>query len=234
MTSSGRSSERAVDVPPSGCGPRDERAHAGVAVEEWVFAFWLSDGSLGGVSGHRMLGRTAWYWCALARRGQPLLHVAEWDVGVRADPMIVKAHALWAEHTCDAPFEQWSVGNETYAVALDEPSAALGTAYGEPTPIAFDIEWYATAAASAVPFGYAQEGVAHGAVDVATGGRAERIEVAEAPARRWHRWSPGRLGPLPLEQALAHTGLRAPFSFPDGTSLDLVLLPDGWRVRAAA
>ena len=63
---------------------------------------------------------------------------------VRADPLLVKAHGLWAEHTCDAPMEQWTVANETYATALDDPDDALGRAYGMPSPIAFDLEWYAT------------------------------------------------------------------------------------------
>ena len=45
---------------------------------------------------------------------------------------------------CEVPLEQWSIGNETYAAGLDDPDEALGRAYGDPTPIAFDLEWYAT------------------------------------------------------------------------------------------
>ena len=96
------------------------------------------------VSGHRVVGRVAWYWAALARVGRPLLHVTDFHVPVRADPFIVKGEALWAEHHCVAPLEQWSIGNETYASSLDDPDEALGRAYGDPTPIAFDLEWYAT------------------------------------------------------------------------------------------
>ena len=43
-------------------------------------------------------------------------------------------------------FEQWTVANEAYAVALDHPDDALGRAHGRPAPVAFDIEWYAEAA----------------------------------------------------------------------------------------
>ena len=121
----------------------DDRPHAGAAVEEWLFAAWTADATVGLLSGHRLLGPLAWYWACLATEGQPLLHVAEWDVPVRADPLLVKAHALWAEHICDEPMEQWTIGNETYAAALDDPAEALGRAYGIPTPIAFDVEWYA-------------------------------------------------------------------------------------------
>ena len=63
----------------------------------------------------------------------------------RADPFLVKAPGLWAEHTFDAPMQQWTVANETYATALDDPDDALGRAYGVPTAVAFDLEWYATA-----------------------------------------------------------------------------------------
>jgi hypothetical protein len=209
--------------------PVDERRHAGAEVEEWVFAAWTADGRLGVLSGHRLLGRRAWYWAALARAGQPVLHVAEWDVTVRLDPMIVKAQSLWAEHVCDDPMRQWSVGNETYAAALERADEGLGRAYGTPTPIAFDLEWYATAEPEPIQDGYAQRGVVHGAIDV---GGEPRTDVAEIPAARWHRWrAAGALDPVPLERARAHTGVRAAFAFPDGTVADVVLTPDGWRAR---
>lgn len=207
--------------------------HEGCPVEEWVFAAWRADASLGVISGHRIVGRTAWYWAALARRDRPLLHVADFDVPVRADPFVVKGEALWAEHHCDAAMQQWSVGNETYASALDDPEEALGRAYGDPTPIAFDLEWYATADASTIVAGYEQVGVVHGAIDVL--GEA-RIEVAEVPAQRWHRWTSSLAGldPLPIPVAAAHTGVRAPFVFPDQTVLDLVLTPTGWSRRVTS
>jgi hypothetical protein len=208
----------------------DEQRHASAAVEEWTFTFWTADGGIGGISGHRLLGRRAWYWAALAQAGEPLLHVAEWDVVVRADPRVVKAEALWAEHTCDAPFEQWSIGNETYAAALDDPAEALDRAYGLPTPIALDLEWYATGDPTEIPDGYRQDGVVHGVVEVA--GRP-RLELVEVPADRTHRWG-AALGPLEPPEAIAHLGLRAPFAFPDGTVADWVLTAQGWRKRAGS
>ncbi|MEL6890720.1 MAG: hypothetical protein AAFP84_03935 [Actinomycetota bacterium] len=232
--------------------PVHEGRHAG-AVEEWVFAAWTADARLGVVSGHRIVGATAWYWAALARSDRPLLHITDFEVPVRADPFIVKGEAMWAEHVCDAPGEQWSVGNETYASALDDADEALGRGYGTPTPIAFDLEWYASARPTPVDTprdtsspgervsGYVQEGVVHGRIEILG---EDPVDLVEVPARRWHRWAtdPGRrtsgethrsasLPPLDLPDAAAHTGVRAPFAFPDGSVLDLVLTRSGWARR---
>ena len=213
-------------------------------VEEWVFAAWAVDASLGVVSGHRVIGPTAWYWAALVREGRPLLHITDFDVAVRSDPFIVKGEAMWAEHFRDAAMEQWSVGNETYAVAFEDPDEALGRGYGIPTPIAFDLEWYATGdpipivapeSGGTAPDGYAQAGVVHGAIEVAGDPTTELVEI---PAWRWHRWiaiDPDReyptMPPIQVPEARAHTGLRAPFRFPDGSIVDWVLTVDGWRRR---
>lgn len=215
---------------------RDDGPHADAGTEEWVFTAWLVDGSAGLVSGyrvHRPDDRRAagWYWAALARHGQPLLHVTEWDVPARPDPLLVKAHGLWAEHVCDAPMEQWTIVNETYAAALDDPEEALGRAYGLPSAVAFDLEWYAGGPPVSLPDrdGYEQVGVVHGIVELPGG----PLHLTEVPSRRWHRWA-SQLGPLVVPDAYAHTGLRAPFAFPDGTVADWVLTPDGWRARARA
>ncbi len=218
-----------------------EGRHRNASVEEWVFAAWTADADVGVISGHRIVGRTAWYWAALARVGRPLLHIADFDVTVRADPFIVKGEALWAEHTCDDPMAQWSIGNETYAAAIDDADEALGRAYGDPTPIAFDLEWYATGPATpleptgdraAVDVGYEQVGVVHGAVEILG---EPRLELIEVPAHRWHRWTGHTtgFGPLALPEVRAHAGVRAPFAFPDGSVSDLVLTAEGWARRAA-
>ena len=215
--------------------------HRSAKVEEWVFAAWTADAALGVISGHRIIGRTAWYWAAVAREGRPLLHITDFEVPVRTDPFIVKGEALWAEHTCDDPMAQWTIGNETYASAIDNADDAFGRAYGDPTPIAFDLEWYATGPATpleptgdraAVDVGYEQVGVVHGAIDIL--GEA-RLELIEVPGHRWHRWTSHTtgLGPLTLPMVRAHAGVRAPFAFPDGSVSDLVLTSEGWARRAA-
>lgn len=206
-----------------------------------MFTGWTSPsdtaGAIGVISGYRIVGRSddlrvgrhphAWYWAAVARPGECLVHVADWTVPMRSDPLLVKGDGLWAEHTCDSPMEQWTVANETYATALDDPDDALGRAHGSPTAVAFDIEWYATGPPQPVGSGYGQPGVVHALIELA-GTPGLRLE--EAPAHRWHRWG-NQLDPVTLPEAYAHAGVRAPFAFPDGTVTDWALTPDGWRAR---
>jgi hypothetical protein len=211
----------------------DEMPHPTAGCDEWIFAAWTPDGSFGMVSGHRIIGGTAWYWFGLVQSGYPLLAITEWDVRLRSDPFIVKAPQMWAEHHCVAPLEQWTIGNEAHAVALDDPDEALGRSYGVPTPITTDIEWYANApVVELTRTGFVQDGVAHGVVELLD---RPYVELTEVPARRWRRWTPpghAVLEPLPLEPVIAHTGLRSPVAFPDGSVSDWVLTNDGWRERS--
>ena len=204
----------------------DERAHQGL-VDEWIFAAWLPDGSAGLVSGHRLIGGRAWYWFGFAHAGHPMLHLTEWDVRLRPDLFTVKAPEMWAEHHCVAPFEQWTIGNEGHAAALDDPEEALGRAYGIPTPMASDVEWYATGPPTEIDLGYEQVGVAHGVIELID---RPYVEFAEIPAHRWRRFGE-TLPELSLGSVVAHTGLRVGFAFPDGTVADWVLTRAGWRSR---
>jgi hypothetical protein len=213
----------------------DELAHAGRA-EEWTFSFWTADLSLAGHSGWRVdpRTRTGFYWSAVTRSEQPNLHVSADRVPLRSDPLLVKDEALWAEMTCDSPFEQWTVANETYAVALDDPDDALSLAYGTPTAIAGDLEWHAAGVIADLSDdhvrGYAQLGEVDGTIELLGGA----LHVTAAKAHRTHRWvrAPGAfLAASTQSRALAHTGARAPVRLPDGTVLDLVLTPEGWRSR---
>lgn len=207
--------------------PTDDLVHRDATAEEWVFAAWKPDQSLGVITGHRLMGATAWYWSAVVRSDGPLLHITDWTVATRDDPYIIKAPGLWAENHCVAQMDQWSVENETFAVALDDPAEALGNGHGVPTAVAMDIEWYGTAPPVQIENGYEHDGVVHGTIQIA--GTAA-IEMAEIPARRWHRWGPG-LDPMPFPFAPLDAGLRAPFLFPDGTTSDLLLTPLGWCQR---
>lgn len=220
-----------------GVDPADERPHADAAMDEWVFAAWTP--TAGVISGYRIRrdvaggDPSAWYWAAVVQQGQPVLHLAETEIRLRSDPLLVKSPGLWAEHTCLDPLRQWSIGNEAFAVALADPAEALDRAYGTPTPMGCDLEWYATGdpePLTADQHGFSQDGVMYGRVEII--GMPD-ISFTEAPARRWRRWG-AETGPITLPVARAHAGLRAAFGFPDGTTLDLVLTASGWHHRAAS
>lgn len=202
----------------------DEAQHPTCECEEWTFSWWRADGSIAGHASYRLVGRSnAWYCWGLWRRDEPLLHVTEFDIPRRSNPMIAKAEAMWAEFTCDAPFEQWTLGNETYAVELDDPAEALERAYGRAVPIASDLEWYATSGPVPLPDGYAQAGRLLGSVETVNG----PLELDDLVAHRTHRWSrTGRLDE-PTRHVTAHLGPRLPFRFPDGVVRDLYLTNEG-------
>ena len=171
------------------------------------------------------LAGTAWYWAALARAGEPLLHVADWHVPLRSDPLLVKGDGLWAEHTCDAPMEQWTVANETYAAALDDPDDALGghTACRRRCPgISSGMPRQNP---GLCPTAIEQAGVVHGVIEL---GGADPIHLGEAPAHRWHRWG-DQLGPRRAPRGVRPHRPARPVRLPRRTIADWVLTPDGWR-----
>lgn len=214
-----------------GPAPSDEGRHAPGAgrwwQESWWFDFFAADGSFGLCTWLTLLPnqRRAWYWCALVRDGEPLLHVADLDVPWPSTGLTVRSTALWAEHLCEAPFVQWTVTNETYAVALDDADEALGRAYGRQQPIACDLEWYAAGDAERVGDGYRQPGEVHGVIEL-TGGPLT-IETTAARGHSWgdHDWT--RAGGDP-----AVPGRRAPVRLDvDGVAvaLEQVVTGDGWH-----
>jgi hypothetical protein len=207
---------------------RDEQAHSDALEEEWSFAWWDHSIMSGGYTSYRLRrGATSWYCWGWWRHDRPLMHVVEFDIPRRSDPMIAKAEAMWAEYTCESPMEQWTIGNETHAVELDDPDEALGRVHGTLVPMASDLEWYATESAREITDGYGQRGVLLGDVETVDG----RVAIAECAAIRTHRWSTGRLSIDPFDVALARLDARIPFRFPDGSVLDLVATPDGWARR---
>lgn len=203
----------------------DESSHSSARCEEWTFSWWSSKGDLAGHAVHRLVGSSrVWYCWGLWRRGEPLIHIAEFDISRRPNPMIAKASSLWAEFTCDAPFEQWTLGNETYAVELDDPDEALGRAYGRAVPIASDLEWYATSPPQRIADGYEQFGKLLGTIEMVDG----PVELDDLTASRTHRWTTGStLAELARTEVTAHLGPRFAFAFPDGTVRRLYLTPDG-------
>ena len=197
--------------------------------EAWVFEAWTPAADVGLTTALVLLPNQglAWYWAMLVRADQPLLHLAVLDAALPVSGLMVRTTGLWADHICEAPFEQWTVANEAHAVALDDPDDATGRAYGVPEPLAFDLEWYATGVAMTDAAGYEQPGEVDGVVELASG----HLDVV-GPARRRHSW--GGFWPTPAVAAPSpprSPGLRAPVAL-DGPYgpwvLDRVLTADGW------
>jgi hypothetical protein len=203
-------------------GPRDEQRHPPGPdpswSETWSFDVWATDGTVGAFTWLTLepARRRAWYWSVLVRAGERQLHVADVDAPWPSAGLRIRTDGLWAEHVCEVPFEQWTVQNECYAVALDDPADALGRAYGESTPIAMDIEWYAAAPAEPVKHGYRQAGEAHAVIELA-GGPFPLV----GPGARRHTWG-GLVGDGPVPEG-PRAYLRA-----DDVVLTRVLTPAGW------
>jgi hypothetical protein len=210
-------------------GPADEGRHAPVAdpswAETWVFDVWRPDGSAGAFTWLTLQPnrRRAWYWSVLARAGEPQLYVADVEVPLPAAGLRVRTTGLWADHTCEAPFEQWTVQNECHAVAFDDPAEAMARGYGEAAPIAIDLEWYATAPPEVIDGGYRQRGEAHAVIELA-GGPMELV----GPAARAHTWGSGPVA-LPADGVVE--GLHA-FLRTESFVVERVLTIDGWESYA--
>ncbi|HWC69484.1 MAG TPA: hypothetical protein VG478_15555 [Acidimicrobiales bacterium] len=190
--------------------------------ETWWFDAWTPDATVAVTCRVTLLPsrRRAAYWSQLVRAGEPLVHLADLDVPLPSAGLALRSPALWADHECEAPFEQWTVANEAYAVALTDPEEALGRAYGEALPLAVDVEWYATSPPRPTPGGYVQDGEGHSVIEL-----GHDSITLEGPAARGHVWGAARRGPPPADLP---DGLRAPLPLPDGTVLDQVVTLDGW------
>jgi hypothetical protein len=145
--------------------------------------------------------------------------VADVDLPLPTSGLRVRTTGLWADHHCEAPFEQWTVRNECHAVALDDPADALGRAYGTAAAVAFDVEWYAAGEPVAVDGGDAQAGEAHAVIEVAGG----PIEVV-GPAARSHTWGGLHLPTDPFGAGR----YEAYFAGPDGLRIRRALTAEGW------
>lgn len=226
------------DAAPVPLAARDEGRHrAGEGpwwAERWWFGWWESEGDGGPAGGFAELvllpnQARAWYRAALVRPGHPLLAVVDHDVPMPRVGLELRGEGLWADHTVEASFEQWTVTNETYALAVDEPDELIGRGYGRPVPLAFDVEWYASApavsgAAVSGAAGYGQTGEVVGVVEL--GGAVSH--AVHGVATRRHDWGPlalPDLGDAPADGARVPDRWPAPFA----VVVDDVLTAGGWR-----
>jgi hypothetical protein len=129
--------------------PADERAHeAGPEElwgESWYFDFFSADGSVGGwvrIGLYPNL-QGAWYHAFVVGPGRPIVAVADLEVPLpRSGSLELRSHGLWADHTCETPLDHWSIGNEAFAISVDEPADLYAPVpRGEQVPMGLDLEW---------------------------------------------------------------------------------------------
>ena len=201
----------------------DEERHADVAVEAWWWWGAADDFTAGVFVGFELRGTRFDYWAGLIRVDEPYLYVEELDGADLRGGLEIKPPQMWADHVCDVPFRQWSVGNEAHGVLLDDPSEAWRRAYGTVVPVTFDIEWYAAGepVAEASTHGYQQVGEVDVQVELTTG-----VVTFTGPAERVHVWGVPYM-PSSFAMPVASAGLRAPYRRTDGINVDQVLT-DRW------
>lgn len=206
--------------------PSDELAHAEAPVEAWWWwgAGVLPDGSTAGLFvGFEVRGPRFDYWAGLVREGEPYLYVEELDGVGRRSGLEIKPPEMWADHVCDVPWQQWSLGNEAHGVLLDDPTEAWRRAHGTVVPVTFDVEWYATAEPSllgnlpAGAHGYRQAGEIDARIELVEG-----VLALEGPGERVHVWGAPHL-PSSFAMPTDLRGLRAPYRRHDRTLVDQVL-----------
>lgn len=204
----------------------DEGRHDDVAVEAWWW--WGSDGAArtGVFVGFELRGRRFDYWAGLVRRGEPYLYVEELDGTSLRQGLEIKPPQMWADHQCDVPFRQWSVGNEAHGVLLDDPTEVWQRAFGSLVPVTFDIEWGSDVDPMPIDHGYEQAGEVDARIELTEG----VVEIV-GPAHRLHVWGVPYL-PRALAMPVDTAGLRGPYRRSDGVAVDQVLTSTGWLGRS--
>ncbi|MEI8239472.1 MAG: hypothetical protein WCI22_08630 [Actinomycetota bacterium] len=213
----------------------DELRHVDAMVEAWWWWGHTPDAAAGWYIGLELRGRRFDYWAGLVRNGEPYLYVEELEgEGLRAG-LEIKPPEMWAGHTCDVPFMQWSLGNEAHGVMLDDPFDAVRNAFGTLAPVTFDVEWYSDGAPRSMALapaeggyerqGYEQQGSFDARIELSEG-----VLAFEGPSHRLHVWgAPYR--PASLAMPAGDDLLWAPYRRHDGAVVVQVLTSAGWLAR---
>jgi hypothetical protein len=174
-------------------GAADERAHSPGAPSEWWETWHLDAAATDGTGCSVRLALAphlgvAWWWTHLFVPGVAgAVVVRDHEVGFPRQGLEIRADGLWAELTCETPFEHWTYGLEAFGVRLDDPAESLRGEIGERLAVGLDLEWEVDAESGAVigagEAGYDQFGRVRGEILL---GRA-RYEL-DAVGLRSHSW----------------------------------------------
>ena len=83
---------------------------------------------------------------------------------------------------CETPLEHWTVANEAFSVALDDPDEALGAQRGVLVPLGFDLEWEAAADPVELPDGYSIDATVSGEILIADENLSIDLDRPVAPS----------------------------------------------------
>ena len=211
-------------------GKFDEGRHepdAAEWLERWTFEAWDKEATFGAVAAITLVpaSRHAWYWSAVVREGHPLLTLVDTELRMPSTSLALRGEGLWADHVCETPLEHWTVSNEAFAVALDDPDEALGLQRGDLVPLGFDLEWECADDPWELADGYAIDAMVNGEILIAD----ENLTVDVAGIWR-HRW-----GALQWPHPPAHPprGMRAPLRIDAADSnpllIERVVNETGWH-----
>ncbi|MCU1395464.1 MAG: hypothetical protein JWM34_3892 [Ilumatobacteraceae bacterium] len=210
--------------------PADEQRHPDAAVEAWWWWGAAADLRAGCFVGFERRGNRYDYWAGLVQVDEPYLYVEELDGADLRSGMEIKPAQMWADHVCDVPFGQWSLGNEAHGVLLDDPTEAWRRAYGTLVPVTFDIEWYAAGEPAVLAEiegrpganGYRQAGEVDVQIELTSG-----VLAFSGPGERVHVWGVPYM-PSSFAMPIPASGMRAPYRRTDGALVDQVLTDRWW------
>lgn len=210
--------------------PGDEHRHPDAAVEAWWWWGAAADLRAGVFVGLELRGSRYDYWAGLVRVDEPYLYVEELDGADLRAGLEIKPAQMWADHVCDVPFRQWSLGNEGHGVLLDDPTEAWRRAYGTLVPVTFDVEWHATEDAATLADieghpgvgGYAQLGEVDVQIELTDG-----VLAFNGLGNRVHVWGAPYV-PSSFAMPIAASGMRAPYRRTDRGHVDQVLTDRWW------
>ncbi len=101
------------------------------------------------------------------REGHPLLTLVDTELRLPSTSLAIRGEGLWADHVCETSLEHWTVANEAFSVALDDPDEALGAQRGVLVPLGIDLEWESAADPVEGPNGYSIEATVSGEILIA-------------------------------------------------------------------
>lgn len=171
----------------------DERRHAAGPERLWCesidFDFFAPDASIAGwvrLDLYLDLG-VAWYHAYVVGPGRPTVAVADCAVPLpRANAWEIRSEGLWADHTCETAVDHWSLANEAFAIAVDDPAELYALdPRGERTPLGLDLEFEADGEAhrDVATTGYEVPCRVHGEILVGD----EQVEL-DGWGQRRHSW----------------------------------------------